>query len=73
MLKQQAELQHTIGSRVYRLLCDNDAPTHEIKESLCRFIHYIGQIEDHAIAQQRQEQDQKEAAAEPQATESEVA
>ena len=52
MIKNLCSLEHTVGDRVYRLLCDNDSPLNDIKEVLFQFQKYIGQIEDQVKAQQ---------------------
>ena len=51
MLKIMAQIEHTIGTRIYRLICDQDAPTSELKEVFVKFLQFIGQIEDQAKAQ----------------------
>jgi hypothetical protein len=45
MLKQLARLQHVIGDNVFQLLCDNQAPTTEIKAALSAFWQFIEQVE----------------------------
>lgn len=48
MLKNIATLQHVIGQNTYRLECDANSPVVEVKEALCAFMKYVGNIEDAA-------------------------
>lgn len=50
MLKIMAQIEHTIGTRIYRLICDQDSPTSELKEALGKFTQIVYQIEDQARA-----------------------
>lgn len=54
MLKNLSQLEHTVENKVFRFVCDNDAPIHFVKEALFQFQKYIGQIEDMAKQQQQQ-------------------
>lgn len=67
MLKNIATLQHVIGSNAYRFECDAQAPIAEVKESLCEFMKYVGNIEDAA----KKAAAEKEAAAKEDPTKSE--
>lgn len=52
MLKNLARLEHVIGERAYHLFCDQSSPIHEIKEALCEFLKFVGNIEDQVKQQQ---------------------
>lgn len=57
MLKNIAKLEVIIENKIYHLLCDNDSPTHHIKEALFQFGKYIGQVEDAVKKMQEDEQE----------------
>jgi hypothetical protein len=52
MLKNVTQLEHKVGERVFHLLCDPSSPLNEVKEALCAFLKYVGNIEDNVAAQQ---------------------
>jgi len=52
MLKNISRLESIIEGKVYHLLCDNDSPLLHVKEALCQFLKYCGNIEDQIKAQQ---------------------
>lgn len=54
MIKNISRLEHKIGDRVYQVLCDTESPLAELKEALCQFLKFVGQVEDHVKAQQAQ-------------------
>lgn len=61
MLKHTVQIDYIIGSNAYTFICGNTAPLHEVKEALCHFLKYVGNIEDQAKASQEAvEQEQKE-------------
>lgn len=46
MLKNIAQLEHKIGDRLYKFLCDNDAPLGEVHDALSKFkSHVVGLIQ----------------------------
>ena len=55
MLKNLVQLDHKIGENTYQFLCQNTAPLHEIKDALCQFMKYVGNIEDQVRANQEAE------------------
>ncbi len=55
MLKIIARLEHRIGDNVYQFLCNQDAPTTEIKDVLCQFMKYVVCIEDAAAQKAKEE------------------
>lgn len=63
MLKNLVKLEHIVANKAIHLLCDNDAPLASVKEALCQFLKYIGQIEDQVKAQQEQAKAEAEAKA----------
>ncbi len=46
MLKNITRLEHEIGEKSYHFLCDMDSPLNEVREALCQFLKYIGNLED---------------------------
>lgn len=61
MLKNTVQIDYIIGSNTYSFICGNTAPLSEVKEALCYYMKYVGNIEDQVKAQQEsQEQDKKE-------------
>ncbi len=63
MLKNTVQIDYIIGSNTYTFICGNTSPLPEIKEALCYYMKYIGNIEDHAKSQQEaQASEQKEQA-----------
>lgn len=50
MIKNLTQLEFTIGTRIYRFLCDQDSPTSEIKEVLFQISALIAQVESAAQA-----------------------
>lgn len=54
MLKNITKLEIAIENRVYQLLCDNDSPIPHIKEAICQFLKYAGNVEDYQKATQAQ-------------------
>lgn len=61
MLKNIAQLEHKIGERVFRFICDVDAPLQEVKEALFQCLKDVGQIEDTVNAQRAQAAAEKQA------------
>ena len=57
MLKNIVQLEHAIEGRVGRFICDNDLPIPVAKEMLFQFLKFLGQIEDQAMAQQKEAED----------------
>jgi hypothetical protein len=57
MLKNIVKLEHQIGDKSYQFICDNDAPLTSVKETLVKFIQYVGTLEDQIIAQQKTAQE----------------
>lgn len=55
MLKNIVRLEHTIADKSFHFLSDHDASTTAIKEALCQFLKFVGQIEDQAKAYQEQQ------------------
>jgi len=55
MIKQLAQLECKIEEKVCRFLCDNDMPLAHVKECLCQFLKYIGNIEDAVLKSQESE------------------
>ena len=51
MLKNVIQLEHQVGDKVYHLMCDNDSPLADVKDALCQFMKYVGNIEDQVKAQ----------------------
>lgn len=51
MIKNIVRLEHTIADKAFHFYCDHDASTTMIKESLCQFMKFVGQIEDQVKAQ----------------------
>ena len=52
MIKNTVQIDYIIGSNTYTFICGNTSPLPEIKEALCHFLKYVGNIEDQAKAQQ---------------------
>ena len=61
MLKNIVQLESIIADKAYHLLCEPDAPLPHVKEALMKFIYYVGQIEEQALAQQKAIQEKEEA------------
>ncbi len=54
MLKNIVRLEHTVADKLFHFHCDHDASTGMIKEALCQFLKFVGQIEDQVRAQSEQ-------------------
>ncbi len=52
MLKNISQLEVKIAEKIYHLTCDNDSPLEHVKEALCQFLKYVGNIEDQIKASQ---------------------
>lgn len=59
MLKSISKLELKIGEKLYEFMCDHDSPVEHVKEALCQFIKYAGNVED-AVKQARQQQEEAE-------------
>ena len=51
MLKNIVRLEHIVADKAFHFHCDHDASTTMIKEALCQFMKFVGQIEDQVKAQ----------------------
>jgi hypothetical protein len=65
-LKNLSQITHTIGDNVYHFIVDPKSPITEVKEALCSFMKYVGNVEDAVKAQQAMQQTDN--AAQPEAT-----
>ena len=63
MLSQLSKIEVLIEGKVYQFLCASDAPLAHVKEALCQFIKFAGQVEDQA--KEAQAKDAAEAAPQP--------
>lgn len=52
MLKNKSQLEFSLGSKVYHFICDQDSPLNDIKDALCSFLKYVGNVEDAVKAMQ---------------------
>jgi hypothetical protein len=52
MLKNISQLEHVIGDKVFRFICEADAAIPHIKEALFQFAKFVGQIEEQIQAAQ---------------------
>jgi len=52
MLKTLARLESIVENRVGHFFLDHDTPINVAKEMCLNFLKYLGQVEDHAKAQQ---------------------
>lgn len=59
MLKNISKLETVIEGKTYQLLCEMDSPLMHVKDAMCQFIHYIGQIEQNIKDQAAKAQEQK--------------
>jgi len=56
MLKTTCKLEVKVGDRSYLLLCDYDAPLHELKDVICSMQNYVlRRIEDSEKEIEKQE------------------
>ncbi len=55
MFKNVLKTEFKFGERVYNFICDNDAPTNEVKEVCYQLLKYCGQIEDAIKAKEESE------------------
>ena len=46
MLKNLTQLEHAISGKIFRFSCDIDAELPMVKEALCQFMKFVGNIED---------------------------
>ncbi len=67
MLKNLTSLEHAIGDKVYKFVCDVDAPILHVHESLCQFSSYVLGIinsqkpqEEAAVKPQEEVEEEKE-------------
>lgn len=71
MLRQISQLEHVVKDKIFRFVCDQDAPIEFIKEALFQMQKFVGQVEDAAMAHQKMVEDAKapvpESESEPQA------
>lgn len=44
MIKNIAQLEHKIGDRIYKFLCDSDAPLGEVHDALAKFKTHVVSI-----------------------------
>ncbi len=67
MIKNLTQLEFMIADKVYHFVCAPDAPLEHVKEALCQFIKYVGQVQDQVSAMEaaKKEQEQKQAADQP--------
>lgn len=56
MLKNLSRLETTVNDKVAHLYLDHDTPLHVVKEMLCEFMTYVGNIEAQVKAQQAAQQ-----------------
>lgn len=59
MQKNMTQLKCTINGKEIIFSCETECNTIEIKEALCQFIKYVGNIEDTHKAKLKEEQDSK--------------
>lgn len=60
MLKNLSQLEVVIENKVFRFVCEIDAPLEHVKESLFQFQKYVGQVED-SVKLQNQQAEQAQA------------
>ncbi len=51
MLSNLVKLEYVIDGKVCQFLCNNDTDIKICKEALCKFMAFVQQVEDNAIAQ----------------------
>lgn len=59
MLKNLVQLEHIVGDKTYRFFCEQTSPISEIKDALCQFMKYVGNIEDQIKARQEEEKSEE--------------
>jgi ABC-type glycerol-3-phosphate transport system substrate-binding protein len=53
MLKNISQLEYVIAGKVFHFACDMDSELHLVKEALCQFMKFVGNIEDQLQAQKQ--------------------
>jgi len=64
MFKNIIKFEQIIGGRTYHMLCDNDSPLNEVKDSLIKFLNYVNELEASIKAQQAAQSSNTSSAAE---------
>lgn len=60
MHKMISQLEHVVEGKIYNFVCAHDAPIAHIRESLCKFLSYVEQVENAAKAAQAKAEAQKQ-------------
>lgn len=56
MIKNISQLEHVVEGKLFQFLCPTDANISHVKEALCQFMTYVGNIETQIKAAQLQAQ-----------------
>lgn len=52
MLKNITQLEHIVAGKVFHFMCEMDSELPAVKEALCQFLKFVGNIEDQHKANQ---------------------
>ncbi len=59
MISNLVKLEHVIDNKVCQFICNNDTDIKICKEALCKFMSFVQQIEDNALAKKAEEESAK--------------